>query len=465
MSKHYTKKTPRYQIRFADRCRASAHGGQLAIHALLTQSGLWAKVKRLPALDPRQDRSKGYEPIVFVVQVLFCFCSGGVNLADAERLDEDEALKVLLGIEKFPDQSTLGEWLRALGAAGWTALRQLNRDLVGWALQQAKPSRYQHLGQLECFFDDTQIEVFGRTFEGAKLNYEGNLALSWQTLFVGPFLADSVLGATSETKDSPRSEEAGRDVSGCLPALLEANATLWAERSSYLYTDSASSAGKYLAVIAETFDAWSVSYNKWTGPLEAKAAEWPETSWSPVQKTLWRDGTEHTAQYAWMRYQPGGCEQPQLFATVRHKGPEDLFWRYAFVTCQTQATLPQAVFERHRLKGDKERLFSELLRDLDLHHPPCQQLNANRIFYTLATLAYNLLQALKLIHLPESEQPKRVRTLIHHLLLMPVELRRHARRVVASLYVPAGWVNWWRGLLAQLLPQCRQLGMVQALTG
>jgi hypothetical protein len=46
---------------------------------------------------------------------------------------------------------------------------------------------------VECFFDDTQ------------------------TLWVGPLLADSVLGPTSQTKESPTSQAAGNDVSGCTP--------------------------------------------------------------------------------------------------------------------------------------------------------------------------------------------------------------------------------------------------------
>ena len=114
------------------------------------------------------------------------------------------------------------------------------------------------------------------------------------------------------------------------------------------------------------------------------------------------------------------------------------------------------------MKGDKERVLSELLSDLDLHHPPCAKLNANRSFYTLAVLAWNLLQALKLLHLPQSEAPKRMRTLLRHLLLIPVELKRHARQLKACLYAPAGWVVWWRGLLADLLPRCRVLGGVSA---
>jgi len=74
------------------------------------------------------------------------------------------------------------------------------------------------------------------------------------------------------------------------------------------------------------------------------------------------------------------------------------------------------------------------------------------------TLVYNAYVALRLIHLPEGEQPRRIRTLMRHLLLIPVEIKRHARRLKAALYAPAGWVEWWRGLLDGLLPRCALTG-------
>jgi hypothetical protein len=461
MSKHYGRKASRFQIEFRSSEQASAHGGQLAVHAVFEQFGLWKKIRAASGLEVRTHQGKGYDPEVYVGQVLFCLASGGVSLADAERLNEDVSLKEMLGMEKFADQTALGQWLRQAGARGGVeALRQINRELVQWILAQASKGRYQHGGRVECFFDDTQLEVSGPGFHGARINYEGNWALSWQTLWVGPLLADSALGSTSPTKESPASHEAGQDVSGALPRLLSENKGLWEKAGSYLYADSASSAGKYLEAIAEHFGAWSVSYNKWVEPLEKKASEMPENQWSASQQTRWRDGTEHTAQYGWFRHQPGGCQSPKLFAVVRHKGQGEMFWRYAFIACQEQNGPAQLAFEHHRLKGDKERAFSELLSDLDLHHPPCQDLPANRMFYALATLAYNALTALKLIYLPEEHQPKRMRTLIRHLLMIPVELTRHARQIKAALYVPAGWVAWWRGFLAQWLPRCRQLGRV-----
>jgi Cdc6-like AAA superfamily ATPase len=40
------------------------------------------------------------------------------------------------------------------------------------------------------------------------------------------------------------------------------------------------------------------------------------------------------------------------------------------------------------------------------------------------------------------------------------ELTRHARQIKACLYLPAGWIAWWRGYLAQRLPHCRQSGTI-----
>lgn len=191
MSKHYSNREVSFDIEFRPADKASVHGGQLGVRALMKEFGLQKRVAREPALDPRKQTGKGYDPMVYIEQILLTLTSGGASLADAERLNDDQALKALLGIERFPDQTSLGEWLRNVGTEGWQALRRINRDLARWILDRAQLGRYEHAGRLECFFDDTQIEVSGPSFEGARLNYEGNLALSWQTLFVGPLLVDS----------------------------------------------------------------------------------------------------------------------------------------------------------------------------------------------------------------------------------------------------------------------------------
>jgi len=77
----------------------------------------------------------------------------------------------------------------------------------------------------------------------------------------------------------------------------------------------------------------------------------------------------------------------------------------------------------------------------ELRPPKLPEISQNW-YYTLAVLAWNLIQALKLLHLPVTEAPKRMRMLLRHLLLIPVELKRPAQQLKACLYAPAGWVAW-----------------------
>ena len=131
-----------------------------------------------------------------------------------------------------------------------------------------------------------------------------------------------------------------------------------------------------------------------------------------------------------------------------------MFWRYAFVACEKDATrTPRAVFERHRLKGACEQRFSEVLTDLDLHHPPCLSLIANQAFYALATLAYNILTALKVLDLDDDLQAWRVRTIIRHLLTVPATVVSHANRHRLKICLPAGWMRWWRLFLMSFVPR------------
>jgi hypothetical protein len=433
----YTKQKTKLHLHLTNSDHASAHGGQVLVDALCRRFDLWNRIRQQPSLDPRQRRNVGFTPAAHIAQIIFSLTSGGASLADAERIGQDRVLMGLLGLAKGADQTTLGEWLRAQTKESVQALHQINAELVDWSIGQAAPGRWLHAGQAEVFFDDTQIEVLGRQFEGARLNHEGNRALGWQTLWLGPWLLDGILDGAG-------------DCSQHLPELLRAHQARWQNRPNYLYTDSGSSAGKYLNRIQDAgFTRWSVSYNKWTDKLDRLAAELPESQWSRLPAAA-----QPQEQSTWLKHQPGECAQVQQFATRRWKQEGDLMWRYAYVVCQPgEKDTPQGVLERHRLKGAKEQGFSEVLSGLDLHHPPCSDLIANQAFYAIAMLAYNLLISLKVLDLPEAAQSWRIQSIIRHLLTLPVTVSTHARYDVARLCIPAGWLRWWRLFVDRWIPK------------
>lgn len=426
------KRSPKLRFEFVPAKKQSTLGGLPALEALAQEFDLWNKLRALPGLDPRTRTTHGYSPELLVAQLLYCFCSGGASLADAERLNDEPLVRQLARVAHFADQTQLGEWLRKQNDTSIAGVWQLIGEFVQWVIDRAEAGRWTYAGRAEVFFDDTQIEVHGPSFEGAKINYNGDLALSWQTLWFGPFLVDGQLGAPD-------------DVSGALPAMLERHKILWQERACDFLADSASSSTEYLKAIDQAgFTHWSVSYNKWTTVPERTAAALPPSAWSPAVQTTWRDGTQVSEQHGGIRHTPQERGFTFPLAVARWKKGDELFWRYAFVAHEEGRTDAAAILARHRLKGGKEQLFKEVLRGLDLHHPPCESLVANRMFYAIGALAYNLMKAVQLLCLPEECQGWTVPTLLRQMVRLPAMLVRHARRLVVRVEVATSWLEWWR---------------------
>ena len=427
-----TKRSPKIRFEFVAAKKQSTLGGLPAIEALAQQFGLWPKLRALPGLDPRVRTTHGYSPELNVAQLLYCFCSGGASLADAERLNDEPLVRELARVRRFADQTQLGEWLRKQTDVSIAALWQLISEFVHWVLAQADAARWTYAGRAEAFFDDTQIEVFGPSFEGAKTNYNGDRALSSQSFWFGPFLLDGQLGSRG-------------DVSAELPAMLARHRPFWQARACDFLADSGSSSAAYLqAIDTAGFTHWSVSYNKWTTVPERTAGALPENAWHAARQTTWRDGTAVTEQHAGIRHTPADSKFTFPLAVARWKKDDEMFWRYGFVAHDERRSDAEAVLARHRLKGGKEQLFKDVLRGLDLHHPPCESLTANRMFYAIAALAYNLMKAVQLLCLPDECQSWTVPTLLKQMVRLPALLVRHARRLVARVEVAASWLDWWR---------------------
>lgn len=423
-----TKQETRLKLEFIANADHSIHAGLVAVEAMARRFDLWNKVRGLRCLDPRKDTKRGYGPEVIVGQLVYALCSGGGCLSDSEALNDDPLARELFGVGKFADQTQVGEWLREQSEESVAGLRQLLHQFVAWVWQEAEPRRLLHGGQREVFFDDTQLEVSGKTFEGAALNYNGELALSWQTLWVGPLLCDSHLG-------SPK------DVSDQLPLMFERNRSLWSGKAAHFYADSGSSAGVYLNAIAAEGWHYTVSYNKWTGPLERAAQALPAATWK-------ENGDAH---HACLRHQPEGRNTPQLYAVSRRR--DGLFDRYGFIACDDAQTDAAKVGERHHLKGEKEQLFSEVLNGLDLHRPPCAALIANQVYYLIAALAYDLMVAIKLLDLGDDCQGWRVKTLMKKLVMLPGRLSQRSRQWVAKVLVPGAWLCWWQRWAQRVWPE------------
>jgi hypothetical protein len=87
-----------------------------------------------------------------------------------------------------------------------------------------------------------------------------------------------------------------------------------------------------------------------------------------------------------------------------------------------------ALFGLYRQRGNAENFIRELKNGFDLHHFPCQKLNANRAYCLIAAFAYNFMRFVGLVVSPTRPMfSKRIRSTLVGLACQVV---RRARRTV-----------------------------------
>jgi hypothetical protein len=159
---NYTIDDSKLRVQIVPAKGHTIHGGQVAVAAMCKKLGVWKLLRDEKTLDRRRDKTRGFSPEVMAAQIIVSLCCGGASLADAERLGRDKGLKKALGVVRFADQTQLGEGLRDLGHEGLEARNHVSRKLVVRALELSPAPRVRTGGELEVFFDDTQLELSGK---------------------------------------------------------------------------------------------------------------------------------------------------------------------------------------------------------------------------------------------------------------------------------------------------------------
>ena len=115
----------------------SSRAGLLTVAQMMDSLRLDERIDHhFPA--PRSNR--GYQPSVFIKTLMLMQHEGSFRLDDVRHIQEDDALCTVLGIDQFPQATTLGDWLRRMGAQpqirdAWV---KVNQALLQSALHRCK---------------------------------------------------------------------------------------------------------------------------------------------------------------------------------------------------------------------------------------------------------------------------------------------------------------------------------------
>jgi len=156
----------------------------------------------------------------------------------------------------------------------------------------------------------------------------------------------------------------------------------------------------------------------------------PEDGW---QKGIDREGVKEEYKAAETTYCFGTKKREvRLIAKrTRLKAQYDLFASYSYWIVAANLSKDeydaQEVIHIHQQRGLMEKRIGELKHQLNMNHLPCGQFNANCLYFTIGLLAYNLLQLLKQIGLPEQYQNKTVKTRRYQIIKLAGKVITHAR--------------------------------------
>lgn len=93
--------------------------------------------QRVGRYFPRPGSNRGYEAWSYIEPLLLMMEGGGRHVEDLREIQDDSALRTLVGLEKMPSLSTFGDWLARTGAQGGsTALGVVNEEVAGAVLSR-----------------------------------------------------------------------------------------------------------------------------------------------------------------------------------------------------------------------------------------------------------------------------------------------------------------------------------------
>lgn len=426
-------KTKAIKLDFCSSDNVTAFGGMAIVARLGARLGLRSAIE---ALMPVR---RGYTFGEVIASAVTGLLTGAQGTAATQVIREDGALLALSLAERAPEEATFWRALGDLGAeAPLAGLHEATLTVARRAVAASpRKSLMDPSGFIPVFLDGTLLEGSARR-EGTKCwKDEKKIGLLWTLGFVGPH---PVLGELAKEKEGE--QPAARRILAQLDEKILGPLNL--RRDALVLMDSAHGNGPSLDAV----EALSLHYIVGAMSLvraDTVLAEQPDWQWTATPRYDAARGVEESAACTASLM----CEEWPAARTLigrRWKKKGELLWNYASVLTNLTADEPrvaalmkkcgvgfaEAIWLLYNRKGACENHFKNLLTDLGLHHPPCQEWKRNAAFYGIGLLAGLLATALDVITAGGSAR-RTIRTLRRYIFATPARVTRHARTLTATI--------------------------------
>jgi Transposase DDE domain group 1 len=362
---------------------------------------------------PRPGSNRGYEAWAYIEPVLLMLVGGGRHIEDLREIRDDPALRTLIGLRAMPSLSTFGDWLVRRGATGGVrTMRRVDEEIAGAILKRTATADY------TLDVDATVIEAEKKE---AKPTYKGFPGYQPQL----GFLAENGICLTQEFRHGNVPAQSGavrflkRSLGLCPKikrlrsdsAFYQAKVLNWCEKNGIGFTITADQDVAVQGVIRTVRD-WEPLRDGDLKPTDREvgtAIHVMNQAKTPFRLVVqrWRD------------------RQLSLF--------EPNGYRYYIVATNRDDLTPSEVVRFHNERGQAENLIKELKIGFGMEQMTSGHFKANALWFAIGVLAYNLVQAQKLLFLDTDWKTKTIASLRWQLLETAGRLVRHGRQWVLRL--------------------------------
>jgi hypothetical protein len=395
--------------------RKNAQSPILSYSGIVLARDLMERLDVAKRIDERVSLLKLHSPYHesdHVLSLLYNFLTGGETLLDLERLQGDEGFRRLIGAESIPDPTTAGDFLvrfHDFAIEVFQGICETVQDLSFSLLDGARKT----VGTIES--DSTILEVYGSTKEGADYSYDNRWSYN------------CLLFTLSETGDILHTElRSGNTYSSVgakeqLPRIID---RLEGQFGRLRYRGDSAFYDKDIAWTCESKGVEFFITADQTKPLMATVMGIPEQDWKRFKskEKLGKKGakrrkkrdelkrkisvqrkpdTRHKgrSQVASFEYTPSGWGKPFRFVAKRTEILdkdnqlllEEGMCKYDYHVIVTNSGESDAqVMRIGQQRGNQENLIKDFKYGLGLSHVPTGFLNANRAYFKIAALAWNI---------------------------------------------------------------------------
>ena len=388
-------------------------------------------LNRIDQTLPFKERERGFHPSEVVMSIANVFLAGGTCLNDVHAFDSDAALTKLFGIEKFPDDSTLGAFLRKFTKLSIFRLGHINTALIRRLISE------QGLSRLTI---DSDSSIFPSHKKDAHWTYLEKIR-GYNPLFASIAELHHAIPFAVFREGNAAPQSHALSFSHALWQAFPEGLDLWFRLDSAWFRadvlDFWHEKGAHFAITAD-LDSSVIKSCK-----SIPEKDWKRASWDPTVSIA---ETVHVLSKSKRAYRLIVLRFPKLQPDLF----DDRFHYHAIFTNIDDWELEAVVVWRRKRFGD-EHLFDEFKNDLGAKHIPCDDFLPNAAFFQILVLAYNLVQYLKFRFLPKNWHSVSIKTFRFNWITVAASVTVHARRICLNLFKDYAHIKLFERLSWRLL--------------